>query len=357
MIDYTLTFKQDVYYITNNEAESVYLTITDVDDCTEDKVLTELTLEPAIEYQLPLVNDGIYLVELDNIYAGIPPDPDPQHSSFVIKYYLNLEKSMIEDIFSVLCNCECGCSDCVDLSAESCELLLTARVKTDSFIRYSSPRYDSYVNTANEAFRCLSQPQLYCDIFEENVSGKNQYSEKLAKQMLALDYLGIYFQELQGLTEQEDIDYIDEKFQSSSVFCCISKLGINIKEIENLINEKMGALTINTGAYVNQPPTTGNNTLATANRTSITFNMAMFTTQTVPPYNDPEGTPAIAVRFDTLPGDGIIRLNGTPILAGEEIEESYITAGLLIYSPPDQDPADSDVFNFSVQDSDGLWSS
>jgi hypothetical protein len=114
----------------------------------------------------------------------------------------------------------------------------------------------------------------------------------------------------------------------------------------------MATGTINSAIYENQPPdAVGDNTLATLNRADYVFTEADFTTGTTPVYHDPEGDAPLSLRINTLPVDGIIELNGTPVTPAQIVVFTDITPGsLLVFIPPNQDPANVTTFDFSVSD-------
>lgn len=341
---YLLDFTKDVYSIKNKEALVISLALTEIDDCTKDTTLINTTIQPDVVYDLPLKVDGRYQVHL--VSTEFPGN----ESDIFIDYYLNLELSMIEDTFSVLCGCDCGCADCEDLNVDQYQALLTTRTKIDVYKYLVAPRYTAALDAVHANTSCLIEPPLYCDIASEGISGTISYNERLTKQLIALDYLAFYYTALKGLTEQTDIDYINKKWQSEAILCCINSLGINIKEIQTLIND-MAQITMDSGAYVNLPPdAVGDNTIATNNRVTVVYTEANFTTGTTPPYNDPEGDSADAIRVDTLPVDGVLRLNGVPVIATQIIDMVDINNSLFTFVPPDQDALDQDTWTYSIRD-------
>jgi hypothetical protein len=351
MIDYTLTEKQDKYYVINNELSSMTYTLVKVDECTASRdSVASGTIAPSEEAVIPISLDGTYEVILQ-----VTAEPD---LTIYIVYYVNFQLSLIEDVYNSICSCECGCKDCTDVTGD-CKILLITSNKIDVFKYLVDPRYKASFEAVHQGTACLIEPAMYCDIATEIVTGSSQYNENLTKKLIALDYLAMYFTDLSGLfvtEDQEEIDYVNTKYQSKAILCCISSLGIDINKIKTIIDD-MGTITINSGSYVNLPPTTGDNTLATANRTDYVFTMADFTANTTPAYSDPEGTPAIAVRFTSLPADGTIKLNSNPVNINDVIDKASIDANQLTYTPPDQDPVDADSWTFQAQDTDGLWSS
>jgi VCBS repeat-containing protein len=73
-------------------------------------------------------------------------------------------------------------------------------------------------------------------------------------------------------------------------------------------------------------------------------------------YSDPDGDALAAVRIDTLPGHGVLTLNGVLVAAGQTISMADINSGLLVFSPaPNASGSPYDDFSFSVQDATGLF--
>lgn len=347
MIDYTITFKQDVYSIKNTGTNALTFVLKSINSCTSSSKQTATgSIAVNATYVLPLAEDSVYEMLLtDSVTLAT--------KTFNINYFQNLELSLLEDIFTVLCTCNCGCADCVDVSARPCESLLTAKVRTEMYSLLSGPRYTAYIAIAMKAAICYTSPSLYCSLTSEWVSGNADYNEKLMKQILALSYLGLYFQELASLTLQADVDYLNGKFRTESVFCCITKLGVDINEVKALITSTLGTVTVNTGAYINRPPTTGNAVLTTPNRTPLVLPISVF------PYNDVEGTQIQAIRITSLLAGlpiGTLKWNGVDVVVGQVITAVQFAQHNLVFTPPSQNLADTDIFTYAAQDGNGIWS-
>ena len=77
----------------------------------------------------------------------------------------------------------------------------------------------------------------------------------------------------------------------------------------------------------------------------------MFTTSTSPVYADPENDAADKLKVTVLPSTGIIKLNGTNIVANQEIDFSDIDLGLLIFTGDINAIAGgTDTFEFQIAD-------
>lgn len=105
-------------------------------------------------------------------------------------------------------------------------------------------------------------------------------------------------------------------------------------------------------ASENQPPTSvGDNELTIDYGEVLTFTRDMFTTQTTPPYSDPEGDAALNLRITSLAVDGLIKLNGVNITINQVIPFSDIDAGLLKFYPNALDTdGDVETFTFEIAD-------
>ena len=117
-----------------------------------------------------------------------------------------------------------------------------------------------------------------------------------------------------------------------------------------------GVGTINVAAYVNQSPTVGDGITTIDEGNILTFTKSMFTSSTVPPYDDPEGDVATNLRVTVLPSTGSIKLNGTNIIANQVIPFSSIDSGLLTYVQAASAGGSMPNFDFDIQDSNGNWS-
>lgn len=96
---------------------------------------------------------------------------------------------------------------------------------------------------------------------------------------------------------------------------------------------------------VNDAPTSGAGTVATAAPLAYTFAVADF------PFADVDGDALERIRVTSLPAFGVLLLDGAPVAAGDEIPASVIAAGRLSYTPPaDLTAAMVVQFGFLVSD-------
>lgn len=103
---------------------------------------------------------------------------------------------------------------------------------------------------------------------------------------------------------------------------------------------------------VNDAPSGADKTLTISEDDPYTFQVADFG------FTDGDGNGFLAVKFTTLPTDGVILLNGVPILAGDSIAASAIAAGMLEFVPDlDEVGTPYTSFTFQVQDDGGVANS
>ncbi len=122
----------------------------------------------------------------------------------------------------------------------------------------------------------------------------------------------------------------------------------------------MALFNINITAYDNKPPTIGDGERSTNYGDSITFTRADFTTNTTPPYYDPEGDAALTLRINSLPIGGILRLDGIDVVINQQLDfTTEVDTGLFTYTPDLNSTAAHSVdFQFSIADAgSGLFTS
>jgi len=114
----------------------------------------------------------------------------------------------------------------------------------------------------------------------------------------------------------------------------------------------MAQFTITINQQTNLPPSqVGDGARTTEYGTSVTFTRQDFTTNTVPPYQDPEGDAALNLKIITLPVEGDLLLNSSPIIVNQIISFADIDSGLFTYSPNNGNTSlYNDPFQFEISD-------
>ncbi len=118
------------------------------------------------------------------------------------------------------------------------------------------------------------------------------------------------------------------------------------------ITTNMANFTIMVDGKVNQPPIVGDGSALTDYNTDLVFTRDMFTTNTTPPYNDPEGDAPLMLKIMTLPTFGTIKLRGVPISSNQEFSFiDDIDQGALTYTPDSNNVNEQNLdFTFAIKD-------
>ena len=112
-----------------------------------------------------------------------------------------------------------------------------------------------------------------------------------------------------------------------------------------------GVFTANASAYINLPPNAVGDGSITVDEGDVTvFTRAMFTTDTVPPYSDPENNAAYRLKLVTVPATGEIKLDGVTQTAGAIIFFSDIDLGKLTYVQAANAGGTMPSFEFQIAD-------
>ena len=114
----------------------------------------------------------------------------------------------------------------------------------------------------------------------------------------------------------------------------------------------MANFTITVDSYENLPASSVGDGSATTNfGETLVYTRDMFTTNTVPPYADPEGDAALNLKITSLPTNGLLKLNGNNITINAIVSFDDIDSGLFTYVPDNQISAGYDAsFTFEIAD-------
>jgi hypothetical protein len=109
---------------------------------------------------------------------------------------------------------------------------------------------------------------------------------------------------------------------------------------------------------VNMPATIGDNTITVDNNVTTVLSLDMFTSQTTPPYNDPENDLIDAIRIDRIHGtnQGVFYVNGVEIVEGQIITREQLANNEFTHIGADINTIQTDGFEFSARDEgSGIW--
>lgn len=114
----------------------------------------------------------------------------------------------------------------------------------------------------------------------------------------------------------------------------------------------MATFTVTVDSYTNLPATSvGDGATTTNYGLTVVYTRADFTTNTVPPYADPEGDAALNLKILTLPVEGLLKLNAVDVSINQIISFANIDSGLFTYVPnAGNQNAYNATFEFEIAD-------
>lgn len=343
---YKLSIQKDSFKVrsyTSLEEVHVSLHISTTCDKTFKEVIPSFLVDFEEERKFPLV-DGLYKVVFKKIHAGTVLETE----EIIFPNYNMLLTSIINDIEKVVCNCEC--KECEDNCFDNQEDVLGLFLRAFSYYTLTKQYYGKFFESVSTCLQCDILDISNCAMASQNVLGSSETKE-LLKKILGTFYLSFYFANYYNI---EDKEVINKKFKFEKLSKCIKTTQANIECIKNKI-ESMATVTMINTAYVNQPPTTvGNISIEQPNKTNTTYTVAHFTTATTPAYSDPENDPINAIRVDTLPAAGQLQFDSSPVIVGQIILATDITAGKFRYVAPDQATVNNTTWTYSARDSGSM---
>jgi len=126
--------------------------------------------------------------------------------------------------------------------------------------------------------------------------------------------------------------------------------------VEGPLESNLAQMSCNVADSTNLPAEVGDNTIYTSNRVITTLTLEMFTSQLAPPYNDPENDLIDAIRIDEVSqaNQGVYKLNGVDVVAGDIITREDLQSGLFTHQAANTDAISSDTMSFSARDEGSL---
>ena len=88
----------------------------------------------------------------------------------------------------------------------------------------------------SDILKCSINEEIICLITKEKVLGQTDVTD-LLKKISAIYYLCFYNYQVNLATDREEADYMNEKYKYSKISKCITKLGIDIQEVLNILND------------------------------------------------------------------------------------------------------------------------
>lgn len=345
MVQFTVVKYKDTYRISNIGSVNIQVsTLMKQDDCvTFLQVKNTFTILPGTTSTITLAYDGEYRIDL--------VDDNSEVADIRLLHYLSLEKNIIADIQYILCDC-IDDPECVECKNENSIKQLSTMLKILSYQRITHPRHAAFLETVFEPLKCSVNELTLSMVLSEQTTGDSDPIE-LIKKILSFYYLAFYHSEYKSVSVEEQA-YVDTKYNYVAISTCID--ATLLTDVQTKI-DNMGTFTVINGAYVNQAPTTvGDNTINPPNRTTTTLTLTMFTSQTTPPYSDPENDPVDALRVDSIDGlnQGRFLYDGVDVTPGLIIPAQHIIDERFVHVGPDADAIMNDIINFSLRDTGSM---
>jgi len=353
MATYTVSTNNEIYTITNTGNSSFTLLVSKKGcGSNEWENLHTVVLEVAESYEFSAFQ-GFFKIE---IKEGVLIT-----ETFYLKNYLDTLENLADILKKVFCGID-ACNNCENNYTEE-ELTLIAYSKMEMLKRLLYPTLTPFLTEAYSHYNCYDEDLLECNTNSEIVQGIYNSPLKLLVRMLAIDFyvLYSYYKAFEGNDLIPEFTYIDSLLNSEELICCIEKnVGISFKDFE--VNLATFIINVETGPAGNLPPSSVGDNIATVFSVEgvtvntefdppLVFTREMFTTETTPPYSDPEGDSAYKLRINTLPLYGTIKLGNVSVVPGQKILFTEIDAGNLEYYPDDTLEQDHSInFTFSVSD-------
>ncbi|MGG5506708.1 MULTISPECIES: hypothetical protein [unclassified Myroides] len=117
-------------------------------------------------------------------------------------------------------------------------------------------------------------------------------------------------------------------------------------------NREPAKLFIDVVSGTNRPPSAiGDNLIECPIGTLVPISLAEFTTNTTPPYRDPENDPPLKVKVVTIPPRAILTHNGERVSNGDEFLATDLSRGeMKVFFPPGTAINTEDAIVFDVAD-------
>ena len=110
-------------------------------------------------------------------------------------------------------------------------------------------------------------------------------------------------------------------------------------------------LTVNEVIIENEDPYVGDRARYSGNRAITVFSSADFTTDTILPFNDPEGDLLAAIRIEEVSeaNTGQYLFYGSPVVVGQEITAAELDSGVFYHEGPDSNSVTTDSIRVSLK--------
>lgn len=216
-LSYIYTKYKDVYTVQNTGLVALNYTVSKK-ECDITTLVTNGIIPVSSTLTLPFnFIDGVYVVTISD---GFEIDTLSD-----ILYYNNLLLTIIENVEKSLCGCKpCHeCEDCVD-----CDLYLNTLTQVLAFAYVNHPLYSASISLVNTNMQCQFTESVLCMLTKSMIQG-DEDTKNIFLQIIGMHYLAFYAYDIEQAEDAEEIDYIKLKYNTSKIFKCLRRIGIDVE--------------------------------------------------------------------------------------------------------------------------------
>lgn len=192
------------------------------------------------EKNLVLAKDGTYELTL-----SADGEPDVVET---LKTYINLQKSIITDVLTYMCNEDSCYSNNVNCVSNYSKELLKVQNIFNKLLYYQHnylpqfsttvlENFSKYITDAINTSNCDFQNNINNIILQECIGDNIDLDINLFKSYLFLYWAGFYFTELSLIQNNDNNkEYVKEKYYYNTIINCFNSSCFNITELNNIYN-------------------------------------------------------------------------------------------------------------------------
>jgi hypothetical protein len=185
--------------------------------------------------------DGEYRIDFLSTH---PTDESlNKKETLILTHYPTLIKSVIKNTKEALCDDGCGCGGDCDSLANACLSYQNLFAETQLLLGLIRSMPNCEGKDVVKLFIYLAIDLYKCDLFslfcekelELKLKGEAEFSSKLTKKLIAINYLALYFYELWITNPLEEfVKYHEDKYRFRYIKDCLLKAGIDIFALQTI---------------------------------------------------------------------------------------------------------------------------
>lgn len=228
--NYTIRVSNDIYYIKNKTVNTLVYSLYKKNNVSV--LVNTVNLISLQESPITFDGDGTYEVKIATVVAA------------TIRYYLQLQSSLIISIADFLCNCfstpisnTCNCLPNKTIKSIEYSSITLMLLSFQHLVNYPLNSYKAtiYLFNAINLYEYKIRKSYLGHIQEECIKGKSLYGTEGLKYITAIYYILFLEMELQD-RDIIDADYIYTKFDYVNIKSCIDDLGIDYQELKDILD-------------------------------------------------------------------------------------------------------------------------